>query len=498
MDRSLYHLFSQLKKPSICVCGDFMLDTYVKGRVSRVSPEGPIPVLHVDEKHHRPGGAGSVAAMLCALESEVFCVGLRGNDWAGEEMGRQLRNAGCHLDGLLPVEDRPTTLKTRYMGYVQSAGRGIQQIVRVDEESIEPVDALTAEKIAGSISGKLESVDLVLLQDMAKGMLPPELIQRIIRICRKKNKPVIIDPSIKQDYQAYKHAACILPNRVETENAVSGKLTRESEYAEAANQLLETLDLDFCVITLDREGMFFASRDGLSSLVPTTPRSVSDVTGAGDMVAAMLALALAGGMQLKDAVRLANAAAGLEVSRQGATPIAKTVIEQELRACEEPAASKILSENDIEDVIAPLRRRGETIAFTNGVFDLLHLGHIELIRFASEQADRLIVGMNSDSSVRSYKGEARPVTPEKIRARTLAAMPNVDYVVIFEDPSVYSLIERIAPDVLIKGGDYSNKKEVVGWEVVEDRGGRVLRAPHVEGFSTTDIINKIRGAADEE
>ena len=244
--------------------------------------------------------------------------------------------------------------------------------------------------------------------------------------------------------------------------------------------------------------MCLATRGGGTLHMPTTPRTVVDVTGAGDMAAAMLSLALACNLPIRDAVRLANAAAGMEISRTGATPVGRQEMTDELITRCEPTLNKIKSEPDIEDIAARIRCRGETIAFTNGVFDLLHLGHVELIRFAADQADRLIVGMNSDRSVRAYKGSNRPITPQQIRARTLAAMPNVDYVVVFDDASVYSLIEKVKPDVLIKGGDYERKEDVVGWDVVERSGGKVLRAPHVKGYSTTEIIRKIRDSKDEE
>ncbi len=492
MDRPLDHLVSQLTSPKICVCGDFMLDTYVRGCVGRVSPEGPIPVLHVDEKNHRPGGAGSAAAMLRALECGVNCVGARGADPSGEELKKQLESIGCEVGGLLVANDRPTTLKTRYMGYVHSAGRGVQQMLRVDEESTSPVSAPVSDRILEHLFGALPDTDLLLIQDMAKGLFTPALLRRIIGQCRRQNVPVVVDPAIKGDYTAYRNATCILPNRMEAERAVGSPLKNQDDYARAAADLVERLELGFAVITLDREGMFFATRDGESALMPTNPRSVIDVTGAGDMAAAMLALALGCKLPLRDAVRLANAAAGMEVSRQGASPIKRSRIAEELLSRAEPTRDKIKSEDEIEKIAAQIRNRGESIAFTNGVFDLLHLGHVELIRFAANQADRLVVGMNTDRSVRAYKGPGRPITPQQIRAQALAAMPNVDYVALFDQTSVHSLIEKVRPDVLIKGGDYKRKEDVVGWEVVEHNGGRVMQAPHVQGYSTTELIKKIR------
>jgi len=473
-----------------------MLDIYVRGRVERVSPEGPIPVLHVDERRQRPGGAGSVANMLSALGSRVLCCGVRGADRGGEELEKQLLEAGCNVEGLFEAKDRPTTLKTRYMGYVHSAGRGLQQMLRADEESTSPVCSAIQAKIKEHISRVLPDIDLLLIQDMGKGMFTPRLLEEIIDECRKQDKLVVVDPSIHQEYGAYHGSTCILPNRMEAEKATGMAVGNKNDYSRVAGEFIKSLDLDFAVITLDREGMFFADRKGNESLMPTRPRSVIDVTGAGDMVAAMLVLSLACGMSIKDAVQLANTAAGMEVSRQGATAITKGEILAELRSQAEPCLDKIKTENEITQIAARIRECGESVAFSNGVFDILHLGHIELIRFSAAQADRLIIGMNSDRSVREYKGGGRPVTPEQIRARTLAAMPNVDYVVIFDDPSVHSLIEKVQPDVLIKGGDYARKEDVVGWGIVEKRGGRVLRAPHIEGYSTTELIRKIKETDD--
>ncbi len=492
MDSPLYKTVSNLTNARICVCGDFMLDTYVRGRVGRVSPEGPIPVLHVDEKSHSPGGAGSVSIMLDALGSEVDCVGVIGADSGGKELKKQLIGAGCKVAGMIETNGRPTTLKTRYMGYVHSAGRGVQQMIRVDEESTTPLRRKVREKILNHISSVLPDIDLLLIQDMAKGTFTPSLLQEIIGECRSRGKPVLIDPSIKQEYAAYRHATCILPNRMETEKATGASMAYEKDYAEAAVGFVNSLDLDFSIITLDREGMFFADKDGQKALVPTTPRSVIDVTGAGDMVSATLAISLASKLPLKEAVRLANAAAGIEVSRQGAVPVTRTELAEGLRLHAEPCQNKIKTEEEAKQTVARIRARGESIAFTNGVFDILHLGHVELIRFAASRADNLIVGMNSDRSVRAYKGPGRPITPQQIRAQTLAAMPNIDYVIIFDNPSVYSLIEKLQPDVLVKGGDYSSKEEVVGWEIVEARGGKVVRAPHVKGYSTTELIQKIK------
>ncbi|MBS3763167.1 MAG: bifunctional heptose 7-phosphate kinase/heptose 1-phosphate adenyltransferase [Planctomycetes bacterium] len=490
MQNHLLEVSENLGNPRICVVGDLMLDTYVWGRVSRVSPEGPIPILHVDRKEHRPGGAGSVASMLCALECSVSCVGVIGQDPAAKELRRELQAAGADTTGLIPSADRPTILKTRYLGYVQSAGRGLQQIVRVDEEITDPIPPEIADKVLKQVKTSLDGSDLLLIQDMAKGLFTPSLLQKLIQTARKASKRVIVDPECSEDYSGYHSADYLLPNRLETEAATKTQLDNVDSYREAARQLLKDLDLENVIITLDREGMFYATAEGTERHVATKPRSVLDVTGAGDMVAAMISLAIAEQTPLDNAVALANAAAGMEVSRQGASPISRAEMIADLRSESSPGLRKIKTRDELQNILDEGRKQGKSVAFTNGVFDLLHLGHMELIRFAGQQADELVVAVNSDRSVRELKGPSRPINSEDARARTLASLPHVDYVVIFEERSVLPLIKQLRPDVLVKGGDY-DKAGVVGYEFVESYGGQVKLAPKVEGLSTTELIRRI-------
>jgi len=486
----LHRLLAGIGKPRICVVGDVMLDTYVWGRVSRVSPEGPIPVLHVDSKEHRPGGAAGLAVMLCALGAQVCLVGAAGEDEAAAELRRELGAAGVDASGLLACPDRPTTLKTRYLGYVQSAGRGLQQIVRVDEEVTDPLAPQQAEAVLRSVRDLCAQAELILIQDMAKGLFTKPLLRRIIEAVEEARKPVLVDPERGQDYSRYRGATCLLPNRFEAETATRTRLDGEDACERAARTLLDELSLDSVVIKLDRDGMFYATADGRRRHVPTRPRSVVDVTGAGDMVAAVVGLMLASGANVERAVELANVAAGMEVSRRGACTVSRAELMAELLAESSPALLKIKSREELKGILAERRKAGDTVAFTNGVFDLLHLGHVELIRFARAQADCLVVGLNSDRSVRQLKGPERPINTEEVRAQTLASLPNVDYVVIFDEASVLPLIEELRPDVLVKGGDYG-KTGVVGWQLVESYGGQVRLAPKVEGLSTTELIQRI-------
>ncbi len=490
MHDDIYHQLNNMGRPRICVVGDMMLDTYIWGQVSRVSPEGPIPVLHVDRKRNRPGGAGSVGAMLRALEADVTCIGVVGDDHTARDFRQELEAIGIDSSGLVACPDRPTTRKTRYLGYVHSAGRGLQQIVRVDEETTDHMSEAVETEILAQINRQIPDADLLLIQDMAKGLFSENLLDNVIEAANDADCPIVVDPDRMKDYSVYSGATCLLPNRQETENATGLKLTDDESYRAAAHQLLEDVDLDAAVVTLDREGMYYATQSGEEQHIGTNPRSVLDVTGAGDMVVSMMALSLAEGCSVKHSVQLANLAAGMEVSRQGATPISRAEMLTEMQAESSPAQMKIKSREELRAILDERCQGGETVAFTNGVFDLLHLGHVELIRFASRQADLLVVGVNSDTSTKKGKGETRPIVPEDIRARTIAAFPNVDYVVVFDEQSVLPLIKKVRPDILVKGGDYG-KKGVVGWEFVESYGGQVKLAPEVDGMSTTELIRRI-------
>ncbi|MEF8788253.1 MAG: PfkB family carbohydrate kinase, partial [Planctomycetota bacterium] len=484
MSEMLYRRLEGMGRPAVTVVGDLMLDTYVWGEVSRVSPEGPIPVLHATEREHRPGGAAGVATMLSALGARVECVGAVADDRSGEDLRARLEDYDVDTSGIVTCTDRPTTVKTRYMGYVQSAGRSLQQMVRVDEEDCGALNEDDGEAIREAVAAA--DADFIVVQDMAKGLLNDALLQCLISDAREQGRRVLIDPRRGEDYSAYRGADYVLPNRRETEMATGIKPEGEEACRRAAERLLEDLSLEAALVTLDREGVFYAASDGIRRHVNTRAREVTDVTGAGDMVAAALGLALADGADLHCAVELANAAAGLEVGCQGAVPITRSRLLEELEARSDPAALKIKGRDEIGELMDEARAEGRRIVFTNGCFDLLHLGHVELIRYARAQGDLLVVGINDDESARRLKGPGRPVNTEDVRSRVLAALSDVDYVVPFPETSVLPLIKDVRPDVLVKGGDYT-KEGVVGHDFVTGRGGEVKLAPEVDGFSTTQI-----------
>jgi D-beta-D-heptose 7-phosphate kinase / D-beta-D-heptose 1-phosphate adenosyltransferase len=490
MLQAAHDCLTRVDRPRVCVIGDMMLDTYVTGRVDRVSPEGPIPVLHCNERETRPGGAASVSVMAAALGAECHPVGIVGADDTARTLRQALQDAGMSDAGLVESHERPTTGKTRFVGYVQSAGRAVQQLLRVDDESTAPLSPVETEAVLAAVTYAMTRSDVVVIENMGKGLLCPALIRQIIDDARNAGLPVIVDPQRGDDYTPYRGATCLVPNRYETQIASGFPLRNERDYHAAASAFLTQLELDCVVIKLDRDGLYYTMADGHTGLMSTHARAVSDVTGAGDMVAAALACAVPSGAAFPAAVALANFAAGLECGCPGATPLPKATVLRALSEELSPGLHKIVPRSELPARLEEQRQAGRTVAFTNGCFDLLHLGHVQLLRHAHDQADLLVVGLNTDASIRRIKGPDRPINPEHVRAGVLASLADVDYVVLFDEPSVLPLIEQLRPDVLVKGGDY-DRDGVVGAEFIEAIGGRVELAPLADGFSTTDIITRI-------
>jgi D-beta-D-heptose 7-phosphate kinase/D-beta-D-heptose 1-phosphate adenosyltransferase len=486
----VYDLLERAGRPLVCVVGDVMLDAYVWGEVARISPEGPIPVLRVQRREHRAGGALSVASMLAALGAQVLPVGVVGRDASAEALARLLAEADMPPDGLLRSAARPTASKTRYLGFVQSAGRALQQLLRVDEEETAPIAPEDVTAVRAAVRERLAGADLLVIQDMGKGLFEDSLLRDLIAEARRMGKPVLVDPERTADYAPYAGASCVMPNRFEAEMATGMALREEDDYRRAARRLIDALSFESVVMKLDRDGIYYATAAGEEGRVNAHVREVADVTGAGDMVAAAFALARAAGGDYATSVALANFAAGLEVMHSGATAIPRSDVLAALRAATDPTALKVRERAEMPAIVERLHRGGKRVAFTNGCFDLLHIGHVQLIQYARRQADALIVGLNSDAGTRALKGPTRPINSQDVRSRLLASMADVDYVVLFDEPSVLPLVKEVRPDVLVKGGDYA-KEGVVGHEFVESYGGRVVLAPVAKGFSTTELIRRI-------
>tara|TARA_R110002126_G_scaffold105905_9_gene240575 strand:- start:18042 stop:19562 length:1521 start_codon:yes stop_codon:yes gene_type:complete len=476
-------ILRDLTRPRVAIIGDLILDRYVMGDVTRISPEAPIPVLAAKQSELRLGGAGNVAANLRAMEAEIDVVGVVGDDGLGRALIEQLEELGAQVDGIVRDDSRPTIEKTRMLS-------GVQQMLRVDWEDVRELDGAAAKAVEVAALAAVDRSDAVVISDYGKGLLSPGLIAKIIAACRQKGVPVLVDPK-GADYTRYRGATLITPNRKEAEEAVGHSIASVNDVPAAAQELLEAADLDNVLITLSAEGIYYRSKDGTDGRVPAEAQKVYDVTGAGDTVVAHLALYLAAGLELADAVGLANQAAGLVVARLGTHSVTRAELDARLAADRVGAGSKRLDAATLPEKLESWRRQGRRIVFTNGCFDVLHRGHVEYLRFARTLGDALIVGINDDASVRRAKGPTRPVNELDDRMEVLAALEVVDGVMAFEDDTPLSLIQTVTPDVLVKGEDWRDKG-VVGTEWVESHGGRVVLAPLLAGRSTTATLERAK------
>jgi D-beta-D-heptose 7-phosphate kinase/D-beta-D-heptose 1-phosphate adenosyltransferase len=480
-----------LKPVRILVAGEVVLDRYLWGEVTRVSPEAPIQILQVNRREARPGNAAFVCANLCAFGAAPAVVTVIGEDANGADLTAMLSGLGADIEGLVRDPGRPTIVKERLLGSVQSIRRATQQLLRVDNEDSRPLNAPVEAELRARLEQELSRADGVLICDINKGMLTPAVLKALIEGARRQGKPVIVDPRMADDFSIYRGASALTPNRYETERATGLRLSDPAGWQPAARKLIDDLGLDACLITLDRDGMYLARRGGEGLHITTAPQEVYDVTGAGDVVLAIFGLFVIGGAEIETAAQLANVAAGLEVGQQGAAVISRAELAQALRRAHHGSAGKIVSLGELLPMLGRHRAEGLRIAFTNGCFDLLHAGHVEALEFARSQGDLLVVGLNDDASVRIIKGEGRPVYPAADRARILAALEAVDYVVVFEDVRAENIIRAVCPDILVKGEDWEGKT-VDGAEYVQEHGGKVVFARLLEGRATTSTIERVR------
>lgn len=486
MDRKLLEAILEDETPRrILIVGDLMLDRYVIGEVRRISPEAPIPVLAASSSEEKLGGAGNVAANLIAMGAEVDVVGVVGDDGWGRELSAILERTGVGTDGIVVDPARPTILKTRMIS-------GSQQMLRVDWEDAGEVGGAARERLREAALSLLERAEAVVLSDYGKGVLVAELLAELLTAARKRGVPVLVDPK-GSDYSRYRGATLVTPNRKEAEQALGRKLPDQRAVADGARELIEMAELDAAVITLGAGGIYFREATGREGHEATRARSVFDVTGAGDTVVAHLALHLAGGVELPAAVALANQAAGFVVARLGTCSVTRSELRAVLRESAPHEGKVLLGTDDLERTLARWREEGKRIVFTNGCFDIIHKGHVTYLRFARTQGEVLLVGVNDDASVSRLKGPDRPVNSIGDRLEVLAAMEMVDAVVAFGEDTPARIVEKVTPDVLVKGEDWA-EKGVVGREWVEKHGGRVVLAPLVEGRSTTGILERARGA----
>lgn len=490
MTESLLHLHQVIQKiehewpgKRLLVVGDVMLDKYIWGEVGRISPEAPVPVVRATHQSHQPGGAANVSVNLAKLGATVVLAGFTGGD-----ADEALLVEGLRAEGIQPLlvacDGFPTITKMRIVG-------GRQQMLRLDSENLGDRHAAEYERLMTSALNELPKCDAMVLSDYAKGVLSATVCERLIAEARRLGVPVLVDPKTK-DFSRYRGATTVCPNLAELA-AASGESSSDLEaMLQASEQMVRDLHLEYLTATLSEKGIAVV-RPGWRFLAPAVARQVFDVSGAGDTVIAVLALCLASGVDVEPAAQLANIAAGIVIGKVGTVPVEK----HELLAALEPdialhAQDKVLTRDELGRRVAVWRANGDRVVFTNGCFDLLHVGHIAVLEQARRQGDRLIVAINSDASVSALKGPSRPVVNENARGRVLAALAAVDAVVVFDEPTPLNLILVARPDVLVKGGDY-DESTIVGAREVRSWGGRVAIVPIVEGHSTTRLIERSLG-----
>ena len=475
----LVMLVESMASARVLCIGDAMIDHYVSGRVERISPEAPVPVLQIDREERRLGGAGNVLRNLHALGVEACFISVVGADSAGRDLSRMVAELGIAEAHVLAERDRVTTVKTRFIG-------DAQQLLRADRERIMPLSARLRGDLLDIARTALGHYGLAIVSDYAKGVLADGLAGEIIAAARAAGATVIIDPK-SNDYGIYRGATLVKPNRRELAAAAGRPLDSEADIVAAARAAMDKNDIAAMLVTCGKDGMLLIERGAQHHRLPAAAREVYDVSGAGDTVVAVLGAALAAGASLYDAASLANEAAGIVVGKVGTAIVPANELAQALIDRDALEHSKVLPLSLALDHVARWRRNGLAVGFTNGCFDLLHPGHVALLKQARAACDRLVVGLNSDGSVARLKGAGRPIQPAEARAAVLSSLASVDLVVVFEEDTPVALIEALRPELLVKGADY-RRDEVVGGAFVESYGGKVLLAELLPGHSTTATI----------
>jgi D-beta-D-heptose 7-phosphate kinase/D-beta-D-heptose 1-phosphate adenosyltransferase len=486
-DRDLSACLAALARPRVLIVGDLILDRYVFGKVERISPEAPIPVLAAASTEARLGGAGNVAANLRAMEAEVEVLGVVGTDERGAELERLLDAIGVERTGVLRLAGRPTTEKTRLLG----SGT---QMLRVDWEEARALPEGEAASLLFDLDARVRRAGAVVLSDYGKGVLCAPVLRAVIDAARAAGVPVLVDPK-GTDYARYRGATLVTPNRKEAEEALARKLPGLADLPAAARDLIRAAGIEAAVITLGPDGMYWLAGSD-EGHVTTVARAVFDVTGAGDTVIAHLALGLACKLPFEACVHLANHAAGIVVGKSGAASVTRAELAAVL-AGPGGAPGAVCTLPEALRRIRDWRAEKKRIVFTNGCFDVLHAGHVAYLREARTHGDVLVVGVNDDASVRRLKGDGRPINPVTDRLTVLAALEMVDAVVPFGEETPLELVQALTPDVLVKGQDWA-EKGVVGREWVERHGGRVVLAQLLPGRSTSAIVERMRGASEPQ
>lgn len=466
------------KKPNILVIGDLMIDHYLWGSCDRISPEAPVQVVNVKKESSVLGGAGNVINNLVTLGSVVEVISVIGNDSVANELKSLLEKIDVPTSNLVVENNRKTSKKSRLIA-------SQQQVLRYDMESIDDINENSHKQIIQTLEKNIDKYSSIILSDYGKGVLTTNLTKEIIKIANKNSIKVLVDPKGK-DYSKYKGSYTLTPNKKEAMEATNIDIKDESSLIEALKSLKTQCELEVSLITLSEQGI--AIFDDELTIKPTVAREVYDVTGAGDTVIASIAFALGNNLDIKDAIYFANLAAGVVVGKIGsATTTLDEIYEYEYSLHKSNSTSHIKTFDEIKTLASKLHSQGKKIVFTNGCFDILHVGHVKYLEVAKSYGDVLILGLNADSSVRKLKGPTRPINTQDDRAYILASLESVDYVVIFEEETPYELIKLIKPHVLVKGGDYEGK-EVVGQDIADE----LKLVQFVDGKSTTNTIKRIQ------
>ncbi len=468
----------------VAVVGDVMVDEYLMGTVGRISPEAPVPVFDVTNEDRLLGAAANVGKCLVALGAQAALCGVVGRDAHAALLRDESANLGIDTAGLVEDASRPTTLKTRVV-----ARR--QQMIRIDRESAGPIGEDVERQLIARVTDAVEGADAVILSDYSKGALTPRVCEAAIAAARERGIPVVVDPKVLP-WEHYRGATLIKPNRPEASWFAGRDIASDDDAAAVGRAITEQLGIDHALITRGDRGMALTSKQGASTFFSAIPREVFDATGCGDVVATVLALALAAGADAPTAAYLANLAGAVEVTKFGAAVVTDSEILEAVAGPRAVHEAKVLSRDAAAELVADLRRRGKTVVFTNGCFDILHIGHVTYLDASRRCGDALVVGVNTDASVRRLKGAGRPVQTEHDRARILAGLNCTDAVVLFDEDTPLDLIQALRPDVITKGSDYQ-KAGVVGGDLVESWGGRVELIDLVEGKSTTRLIERAGG-----
>ena len=477
--------FKQIAGKGVLIIGDLILDHYLWGSVERTTPEAPVPIVRHERDNWALGGAANVAHNVAALGGSPRLVGVVGRDADGERFKACLREAGIRDGGIVTDPSRPTTVKTRIM----SMG---QQLLRMDREETSPLCAALVRKVIAAARAQMPRSRAVILSDYGKGALPPQVIAAVVEAAHRAGIPVLADPK-GQDYDKYRGVDILTPNQKEAALASGTSIGSTDDLERAGRVLIRRCGLKALVVTRGPEGIAVMRPRRALFQAPARAREVFDVTGAGDTSIATLGLGLAAGLDLNDAAILANHAGGVVVGKLGVA----TVSPAELKAALDGGAStnKIRTLDELKILTASQQTRGRKVAFTNGCFDLLHPGHIRFLHEARRQGDLLVVGLNTDRSVRALKGQGRPILPQDERAAILSALEAVDYVVLFDERTPEGLLRELRPDVLVKGRNIPENR-IVGRDIVESYGGRVCRLPIFHTSSVSDLVDSILGTFD--